>query len=207
MHVRRGKVPIRGIDDRRESTLDETRNEIREGKLALIRPVITSRMGAVSPVPVDADARAICARRGSILDLVSETIIRSANSSMIMTYRQRVLRIAVLVKVGTGSASRTSVFKSVNISNSPAGKLFITLSISDTAHLSESRHVRSVIIVWQDGECRHKDQVRDALGHHDEFDLIWPGFVEDRHDQRIDPTDLPAPVAPAIRRWGIFEGP
>ena len=71
----------------RESTFEETRNEIREGKFALINPVITSTEGlCVASTRWMPTARAICARR--VIDSSTsrpEVIIRSASSSMMMT--------------------------------------------------------------------------------------------------------------------------
>ena len=71
----------------RESTFDETRKEIREGKFALIKPVITSTDGRwVASTRWIPTARAICASR--VMDSSTsrpEVIIKSANSSIMMT--------------------------------------------------------------------------------------------------------------------------
>ena len=73
----------------RESTLEETRNAIREGRLALMSPVMTSTDGrCVARMRWMPTARAIWARRAidSSTSLLA-TIIRSASSSMArMTY-------------------------------------------------------------------------------------------------------------------------
>ena len=71
----------------RESTLLATRNDMRAGKFALIKPVITSTDGrCVARIKWMPTARAICARRvmDSSTPLVS-TIIKSANSSITIT--------------------------------------------------------------------------------------------------------------------------
>ena len=70
----------------RESTFEETRKEIRDGKFALIRPVITSTEGrCVASTRWMPTARAICA--SLVIDSSTsrpEVIIKSANSSMMM---------------------------------------------------------------------------------------------------------------------------
>ncbi len=70
----------------RESTLLATRNEMRAGKFALIKPVITSTEGrCVARIKWIPTARAICA--SLVIDsstLLVSTIIRSANSSITM---------------------------------------------------------------------------------------------------------------------------
>jgi hypothetical protein len=71
----------------RLSTRAATRNEMRDGKLALIKPVITSTEGrCVARIRWMPTARAICARR-VIASSTSceETIIRSASSSITIT--------------------------------------------------------------------------------------------------------------------------
>ena len=71
----------------RLSTRAATRKEMRDGKLALIRPVITSTDGrCVARIRWMPTARAICARR--VIDSstsCAETIIRSASSSITIT--------------------------------------------------------------------------------------------------------------------------
>ena len=71
----------------RLSTRAATRNEMREGKLALMRPVITSTEGRwVARMRWIPTARAICARR--VIDSSTsweETIMRSASSSITIT--------------------------------------------------------------------------------------------------------------------------
>ena len=71
----------------RESIFDATRNAMRAGRFALMRPVITSTDGrCVARIRWMPTARAICARRAidSSTSLLA-TIIRSANSSMTTT--------------------------------------------------------------------------------------------------------------------------
>ncbi|MNC86538.1 hypothetical protein D3C83_22100 [compost metagenome] len=71
----------------RESVFDETRKEIRDGRLALINPVMTSTDGrCVARMRWMPTARAICASRqiDSSTSLLA-TIIRSASSSMTTT--------------------------------------------------------------------------------------------------------------------------
>ena len=71
----------------RLSTRAATRNEMREGKLALMRPVSTSTDGrCVARIRWMPTARAIWARR--VIDSSTsceETIMRSASSSMMIT--------------------------------------------------------------------------------------------------------------------------
>ena len=71
----------------RLSTRAATRNEMREGKLALMRPVMTSTEGRwVARMRWIPTARAICARR--VIDSSTsweETIMRSASSSITIT--------------------------------------------------------------------------------------------------------------------------
>ena len=71
----------------RESTLVARRKLMRVGTLALMRPVMTSTLGrCVARIKWMPTARAICARR--VMDsstLARSSIIRSANSSMMMT--------------------------------------------------------------------------------------------------------------------------
>jgi len=71
----------------RESTLLATRNDMRAGKFALIKPVMTSTEGrCVARIKWMPTARAICASR--VMDsstLLVSTIIRSASSSMTIT--------------------------------------------------------------------------------------------------------------------------
>ena len=73
----------------RESIFDDTRNEMRDGRFALIRPVMTSTDGrCVARIRWMPTARAICASRAidSSTSLLA-TIIRSASSSMTTTMK------------------------------------------------------------------------------------------------------------------------
>jgi len=71
----------------RLSTWEVTANAIREGMLALIKPVITSTEGrCVATTKWIPTARVICASRQMISSKSDgATIIRSASSSMMMT--------------------------------------------------------------------------------------------------------------------------
>ena len=68
----------------RESTRVATRKLMRDGKFALIKPVITSTLGrCVASTRCMPTARAICARRVTLSStLARSSIIRSASSSI-----------------------------------------------------------------------------------------------------------------------------
>ena len=71
----------------RESILEATCSATRLGKLALMRPVMTSTEGRwVARMRCSPAARAFCASRATeVSTSLGATIIRSANSSMTMT--------------------------------------------------------------------------------------------------------------------------
>jgi len=49
-----------------------------------------------------------------------------------------------------------------------------------------------------------KLQPRFRIDQNKNFNFVRPGTVKDETSQRMTPTDLPAPVVPAISRVGIF---
>ena len=77
----------------RESIFDDTRNEMRAGRFALIRPVMTSTDGrCVARIRWMPTARAICASRAiDSSTSLPATIIRSASSSISTTMKGSVL--------------------------------------------------------------------------------------------------------------------
>ena len=94
----------------RLSTLDATRNAIRLGKLALIRPVITFTDGrCVARIRWMPMARAFCASSASGVSTSACTvIIRSASSSMTMTMSGSMPSVYVSSAGGSGGVSAAS---------------------------------------------------------------------------------------------------
>ncbi len=96
----------------RESIFDATRNAMRAGRFALIRPVMTSTDGrCVARIRWMPTARAICASRAidSSTSLLA-TIIRSASSSITTTMKGSVF-ISLPSSAGWPSASAARMLR------------------------------------------------------------------------------------------------
>src|SRR5271163_2894155 len=190
----------------RESTLVARRNEIRVGTFALMRPVITSTEGrCVASTRWMPTARAICARRviaSSTLPLSS--IIRSASSSIMM-----------IMWGSDCSASLSSNRLGVWLSNSLLyWSIFLTLreassfrrrSISRTALRNAlAASFGSVIIGVNRWGMPSYMPSSTRLGS-TRISLTCCGVALYSTDMimALMATDLPLPVEPAIRTWGM----
>ena len=105
----------------RESILDDTLNETRAGRFALIRPVMTSTDGrCVARIRWIPTARAICASRAiDSSTSLPATIIRSASSSITTT------TFGMCVISSGSAASRVSGFSSLRPCFSASATLWL----------------------------------------------------------------------------------
>ena len=179
----------------RESIFDGTRNEMRDGRLALIRPVMTSTDGrCVARIRWMPTARAICASRAidSSTSLLA-TIIRSASSSMTTTMKgsgfgsspfwrrallgDRLLDVAVVL---------------LDVADALGGERLVALF-----HLAHgpAQRVRRLLRIDDD----RRQQVRDVLVHpeleplgvdHDHPHIVRRRAVEDAREHAVDADRL-----------------
>ena len=173
----------------RESIFDDTRNEMRDGMFALIRPVITSTDGrCVARIRWMPTARAICASRAidSSTSLLA-TIIRSASSSMTTTMKgsgfgalavrrrpllgDRLLDVAVVLLDVADAFGRERLVALLHLADGPAQRVGGLLRIDDD----------------------RRQQVRDVLVHpeleplridHDQPHVVGRRAVEDAGEHR-----------------------
>ena len=148
----------------RESIFDDTRNEMRAGRFALMRPVMTSTDGrCVARIRWMPTARAICARRqiDSSTSLLA-TIIRSASSSISDDDEgQRLDFVAVLVEQRSlllGHAPPDVAVVLLDVADADGGERLVALF-----HLPNrpAQRVRRQLGIDDD----RRQQVRDVLVH------------------------------------------
>ena len=182
----------------RESTCEDTAKAMRVGKLALIRPVMTSTDGrCVATIRWMPVARASWARR-QIWRSTSygAAIIRSASSSMITT------------QYGSLCAGARALVVGLDVAHADLGEAAVA-----AVHLVDDRLQRAHDLVHIDDDLGER-QVRDARSY--VVSSTRFGSMRTRRSSsgvlcssrpamiELMQTLLPLPVAPAISRCGIF---
>ena len=179
----------------RESIFDDTRNEMRAGRFALIRPVMTSTDGrCVARIRWMPTARAICASRAidSSTSLLA-TIIRSASSSMTTTMKGSGLGVlAVLRRALLGDRLLDVAVVLLDVADAFGRERLVALF--HLAHRPAQR-VRRLLRIDDD----RRQQVRDVLVHpeleplridHDHPHVVGRRAVEDAGQHRVQADRL-----------------
>ena len=169
----------------RESIFDDTRNEMRAGRFALIRPVMTSTDGrCVARIRWMPTARAICARRAidSSTSLLA-TIIRSASSSMTTTMKGSGFELLAVLRASLLLGERRADVAVVLLDVAHALGRERLVALFHLAHRPAQR-VGGLLRIDDD----RRQQVRDLLVHpelealrvdHDHPHVVGRGAVED----------------------------
>ena len=175
----------------RESIFDEQRNEMRAGRFALMRPVMTSTDGrCVARIRWMPTARAICARRAidSSTSLLA-TIIRSASSSMTTTMKGSVLGASPFC----GRALFGDRLLDVAVVLLDVAHAFRRERLVAFFHLADGPAQRVGRLFGIDDDRRH--QVRDVVVHpelqplrvdHDHPHIVRRRAIEDARQHAVD---------------------
>ena len=173
----------------RESIFDDTRNEMRAGRFALMSPVMTSTDGrCVARIRWMPTARAICASRqiDSSTSLLA-TIIRSASSSMTTTMKGSGFGVlAVLRRPLLGERLADVAVVLLDVAHALGRERLVAL-----LHLADgpAQRVRRLLRIDDD----RRQQVRDVLVHpelealridHDQPHIVGRRAVEDARQHR-----------------------
>ena len=182
----------------RESIFDDTRNEMRAGRFALIRPVMTSTDGrCVARIRWMPTARAICASRAiDSSTSLPATIIRSASSSISTTMKGSVLTSLPLSSstgpVVLGLRQLQVAVVLLDVADADRGERLVALF--HLAHRPAQR-VRRQLRIDDD----RRQQVRDVLVHpelealrvdHDQPHVVRRRAEEDAREHRVDADRL-----------------
>ena len=179
----------------RESIFDDTRNEMRAGRLALMSPVITSTDGrCVARIKWMPTARAICASRqiDSSTSLPA-TIIRSASSSTTTTMKGR-------GRVGSpsfGASPDSSIARTLRLNCSMLRTPYAASVLVAVFHFAHRPAQRVGGLLRFDHHRRH--QVRNVLVHpeleplrvhHDHPHVVRRRPVQDAGENRVEADRL-----------------
>ena len=179
----------------RESIFEATRNAIRDGRLALISPVMTSTDGrCVARIKWMPTARAICARRAidSSTSLLA-TIIRSASSSITTTMKGSGLgMLAVWRRALLGDRLLDVPVVLLDVAHAFGGERLVPL-----LHFPHRPPQGVGGLLGLDDDRRQ--QVRDVLVHpelqtlgidHDQSHVIGRGAIEHAREHAVDADRL-----------------